>query len=307
MMGSTQDYKPPTSSTIKTRQNENDALRLLIAQRRIYRHAKRWLGVRWFGMVLIGIAAPIVAVLWSSVAVAVGAIAGAWIFAGRTFLSVVQSKITAQAASVQEQFDFYVFGMPDTTARSTLPSRERIAAVAGSDITIRDTARSDRLLDWYDVDPANEGAVTVAISQRANASYAHGLLRSTAIVWAAATGVWCTLLIVVAVISDVTLETFLLGMFLPVLPAFLDVAQYVFGVWRSASDRADLARAIEARLVPGATPDPQELLVWQEQLFDLRRGAPEVPDIIYKLRWKTNERAMRSVADQLGRRSRGSN
>lgn len=305
-MGTTQDYQPPTSSTIKTRQNEPDALRLLIAQRRIYRHAKRWLGGRWFGMVLIGIAAPVVAVLWTNVAVAVGAIAGAWIFAGRTFLAVVQSKITAQAASVQEQFDFYVFGMPDTTVRSTLPSRERIAAIAGPDSAIRGTAESERLLDWYDVDPANAGAVTVAISQRANASYTDGLLRTTAIVWAVATGAWCAILIGVAVISDVTLETFLLGMFLPVLPAFLDVVQYVVGVWRSAADRADLARAIEARLVPGATPDPQELLVWQEQLFDLRRGAPEVPDSIYKLRWKTNERAMRSAADQLGRRSRGS-
>lgn len=306
-MGATQDYTPPTSSTIKTRQNELDALRLLVAQRRFYRHAKRWLGARWFGMVLIGIAAPVVAVLWPSVAVAVGAIAGAWIFAGRTFLAVGQSKITVQAASVQEQFDFYVFGMPDTTVRSTLPSRERIAAVAGPDSAIRGIAESERLLDWYDVDPANEGAVTVAISQRANASYTDGLLRTTAIVWAVTTGVWCGILIVVAVISDVTLETFLLGMLLPVLPAFLDVVQYLSGVWRSAADRADLARAIEARLAPGATPDPQELLVWQEQLFELRRGAPAVPDSIYKLRWKTNERAMRSASDQIGRRSRGSN
>ena len=50
------DYEPPASATIKERQNEPDALRLLIAQRRLYRKAKRWLGIRWIGMVIIGIA-----------------------------------------------------------------------------------------------------------------------------------------------------------------------------------------------------------------------------------------------------------
>jgi len=256
-------------------------------------------------MVLIGIGAPVVSVLWPSLAVAAGAVAGAWIFAGRTFLALAQSRLTTQAASVQEQFDFYVFGMPDTTARSTLPSHERIAAIAGPEDQIREAAESERLADWYAIDQANSGAVAVAIAQRANASYTDGLIRTTAIGWSAATAAWCVLLIIVALSAHVTLETFLLGVFLPVLPAFLDVVQYVVGVWRSAAERADLARAIEGRLTGASEPDPQELLVWQEQLFDLRRGAPEVPDVIYKLRWTTNERTMRSAADQLGRRARG--
>src|SRR5690625_1021306 len=114
-MASFHDYAPPASSTIKTRQDDLDALRFLIAQRRLYRRAKRWLGLRWFGMVLIGIGAPVASVLWPNLAVAAGAVAGAWIFAGRTILAVAQGGITAQAASVQEQFDFYVFEMPDTT------------------------------------------------------------------------------------------------------------------------------------------------------------------------------------------------
>lgn len=304
-MNAQHEYAPPASSTIKTRQNDVDALRLLIAQRRLYRRAKRWLGLRWLGMVLIGIGAPVASVLWPSLAVAAGAVAGAWIFVGRTVLAVAQSRVTTQAASVQEQFDFYVFKMPDTTARSTLPSRERIAAVAGPDDQIRKTAESERLVDWYEVNSANSGAVTVAISQRANASYTDGLLRTTAIVWSVATAAWCVVLIVVSLLADLTLETFLLGVLLPVLPAFLDVVQYVVGVWRSASDRADLARAIEGKLGGDPPPDPQELLVWQERFFDLRRAAPAVPDVIYKLKRKTNERAMRSAVDQLSRRARG--
>jgi hypothetical protein len=112
-------------------------------------------------------------------------------------------------------------------------------------------------------------------------------------------------LIVASLVGNLTLENFILGVFLPVLPAILDVVQYVVGVWRSAADRADLARAIEERLDDDTPPDPQELLVWQERIFELRRAAPEVPDFIYKLRRPTNERAMRSVVEQLSRRARG--
>jgi len=36
-MSAQQDYTPPVSSMIETRQNDRDALRLLIAQRRLYR------------------------------------------------------------------------------------------------------------------------------------------------------------------------------------------------------------------------------------------------------------------------------
>jgi hypothetical protein len=235
-------------------------------------------------------------------AVAAGAVAGAWIFAGRTILAIAQERSTLQAASVQEQFDFYVFEMPDTTMRSTLPSYEQIATVAGPDDRIRKTAESERLVDWYEINSDNPGVATVAISQRANASYTDGLLRTTAIVWSAVTAAWCAVLIVVSLLAGLTLGTFLLGVLLPVLPAFLDVVQYVVRVWRSAADRADLARSIERKLSGDLRPEPQELMVWQERLFELRRAAPVVPDAIYKLKRKTSERAMRSAVDQLSRR-----
>src|SRR4051794_18752516 len=104
------DYKPPGSKTMQRRQDEPDALRLLIAQRRLYSKAKRWLGLRWIGMLVIGVGAPVVSVLWSSLAVPSSAIAGVWLFLGRTFLLSRQTVMTAEAAAVQEQFDLHVFG-----------------------------------------------------------------------------------------------------------------------------------------------------------------------------------------------------
>src|SRR4051812_31957690 len=114
-------YKPPTGADIKARQDRADALRLLIAQRRLYRRAKWWLGLRWLGMVVIGVGAPVAAVTDPSLAAAAGAVAGLWLFLGRTVLLAKQAAIASQAAAVQEQFDVMVFAMPEIADRSTMP------------------------------------------------------------------------------------------------------------------------------------------------------------------------------------------
>jgi len=304
MTPSTPEYEPPASSVIRARQNELDALRLLIAQRRLYNRAKRWLGLRWFGMVSIGIAAPVIAVLWPPLAVAASAVAGAWLFLARTFLLQRQTAITAQAAAVQEQFDALVFAMPDQAKRSILPSLEAIATIAGADDQLVTVAREENLIDWYPIDVHNDGTTTIAIAQRANASYSDSLIRTTAAVWSALVGVWIVALLVVSSMTGLSTAEFLLGVVFPVLPAFLDVVQYVTAVRRSATEKGDLAGLIEDHLTGRREPPkPEDVLVWQSRLFDLRRSAPEVPNFIYKLKRKKNERAMESAAKQLGQKA----
>lgn len=290
---------------MQTRQNDGHALRLLVAQRRLYSRAKRWLGLRWFGMLVIGLAAPVVSVIWQDLAVVAGAIAGLWIFLGRTVLVFAQSATTAKAAAIQEQFDFYVFGMPTSIERSTLPSIEEIAVVAGPDANLRAVASGEKLLNWYPINGDDAGTATVAISQRANASYADRLLRTTVTIWVATTAAWIVFLIFASAIVGLSLLTFLVGVLLPILPAFLDVLEYVVGIWKAARGRGDLARSIEHRLRgAGETIDGNDLLVWQARLYDLRRSTPQVPDLIYKIRRAANERAMKSATSQLGQQTR---
>lgn len=306
-MASFSEYDPPSSATIKARQNELQALRLLIAQRRLYRRAKRWLGLRWLGMIVIGLAAPVVSVLWPAVAVVAGAVAGSWLFLGRTALVLVQSSTTAKAAAVQEQFDRYIFGMPERSRRSSLPSLEEIAMVAGPDERVQSVAAKEMLLDWYPINDADPGAVAVAIAQRANASYTDRLLRSTAILWALAMSIWVAVLVAASLVAGLSLSSFLLGVALPVLPAFLDAAQYIAGVWRSARDRNDLGRDIESYVGGGADPvEPANLLIWQDRMYELRRSAPEVPDFLYKMKREANERAMSTAASHLSDKAKGS-
>jgi hypothetical protein len=301
------EYTPPLSEEMLARQDDDLAVRLLIVQRRLYSRAKRWLGLRWFGMVVIGLAAPVVSVIWQNLAVVSGAVAGLWIFIGRTALVFAQSAATTKAAATQEQFDFHVFGMPTSIERSTLPSMEEFAAIAGPESNLRTVAADENLLDWYHISPNDAGTITVAICQRANAAYSDRLLRTTAIVWGSLTGAWIITQIIVSAVVGISLLTFLVGVLFPVLPAFLDVVEYIAGMRKAARGRGDLARSIEQRLKGNAGAiDGNDLLVWQERMYELRRSAPQVPDMIYRIRRAANERAMKWAASQLSQQARRS-
>jgi hypothetical protein len=300
-------YVPPPSSEMLARQDDLTGLRLLIAQRRLYSRAKRWLGLRWFGMLVIGLAAPVVSVVWPQLAVVSCSIAGVWLFLARTALVYAQSTDTAKAAAIQEQFDFYVFGMPATVTRRELPSLEELSLIAGADETLMQFASKEKLLNWYPINPNDPGVVAVAISQRANATYTDRLLRKTAEIWLALTIIWVIFLVAFSAAAGISLWTFLSGVLLPVLPASLDVVQHIVGVWRSAKHRSELAQTIERRLKGDGGPiGGKELLAWQARLYELRREAPQVPDLIYKITRASNERAMRWAASYLGRLARRS-
>lgn len=293
-------YTPPSSDTIKSLQNEDASIRLLLAQRRLYSKAKYYLTARLIGMAVIGIGAPIVSVLRPDLAVVAGAAAGLWIFLGRTWFAARERLLTEQAAAVQEHFDFRVFAMPEVAPRHVAPSPEDVALVTANVTDFHLEATEQHLLDWYPIKPENPGAVSVAISQRANAAYTDRLLRTTATVWMTCAVVWAIVLVVISTVMGLSLRDFLLGIFLPVLPAALDVAEFMRGVRVSARERADLAAVIQRRLKDNSNPlEPSELLVWQDRLFELRSTTPLVPDSIYWLSRKRNETAMHAATEGL--------
>lgn len=297
-----QDYPPPSSASIATRQNDDEALRLLLAQRRLYTRAKRWQGARWIGLLILGVAAPFISLLIPGSAVAIGAITGIWLFVGRTFLTAAEVRTMTKAAAVQEELDLYIFQMPKTIERASRPTIEEIELLVRDKQALRAAASRERLTYWYDVDPSHPGAETIAIAQRANASYTDRLIRTAVTVWAIVTVVWLALLLTWSALSGLAFGLILLGVLFPVLPAVLDVADYLRSTWRAAQDRADLARTIESRLEDGEPIMGQELIAWQTQLYDLRRTTPQVPDWLYKITRKRNEAAMHAASKRLRRK-----
>ncbi|MEQ5817677.1 hypothetical protein J3362_19340 [Marinobacter sp. NFXS11] len=288
---------------MQLRQNEDESLRLLLAQRRLYSRAKRYLSARLNGMIIIGIGAPLVSLIWQEAAFLTGAIAGIWVFLSRTWLSARERLLKGQAAYVQERFDFRVFAMPEAANRIIKVSPEKIALETAEINDLHQVAQDQHVFDWYPINPEDPGAVSVAISQRANASYSDQLLGKTAFAWTACMSIWAMVLIVACTIIGLSLSDFLIGIFLPLLPAALDISDFRSSVRKAAGEQRELASAIQRRLEDRKTTiQPGELQVWQDRLFEIRSTSPLVPDKLYWGSRNKNEAAMHSASSGFRRR-----
>jgi hypothetical protein len=283
------------------RQDEMRALRLLLAQRKLYSRAKRWSFLRWIGFSVIGVAAPIVTVIVPQASVAVGALAGIWIFLSRTWFSSVERGLAAKAADIQEQFDQMVFGMPDQITRVPSASMEEISVLVGDDQSVASQVQKESLKGWYPFDSRLDGAIAIAIAQRANAAYSERLLNANATVWLVTTLLWSGAAVIASLIVGLTLPAFLLGVALPLLPALLDVWDQYRSTKRAGEVRRSMADNIE-RFVRGQAERqlaPEDLLLWQDQLYELRRKSPQIPNLLYKGTRERNEQAMNKAAAEL--------
>lgn len=277
------------------------ALRLLLAQRRLYSRAKWWGFLRWIGFSIIGVAAPILTAVVPGAAVIVGAIAGVWIFLSRTWFSSVEQGLAAKAAEIQERFDQWVFDMPELVIRVPSASIEEIVKLIGDDRAAQADVDRERIKDWYPFDGRIDGAMSIAIAQRANAAYSERLLNANANVWLATTLAWSAVAVVTGVLVGLTFTQFLLGVALPLLPALLDVWDQFRLTKRAGEVRRAMADGIE-KAVRGRSDQelsPQDLLLWQDQTYELRRTSPQVPNLVYKRARDRNEQAMHAAAAEL--------
>ena len=294
-------YSPPTTVSMIDGQNHVRALRLLLAQRKLYSRAKRWSFLRWIGFSVIGVVAPILTVVVPEAAVVVGAVAGVWIFLSRTWFSSVEQGLAAKGADIQEQFDQLVFEMPARVTRVPSASMEEIVRLAGDDKAVLANANKERIKDWYPLDTRVNGAISIAIAQRANAAYSERLLNANANVWLVTTVVWSGAAVITSLIVGLTLPQFLLGVALPLMPALLDVWEQYRSTKRAGEVRRTMADDIE-KAVRGREDRElasEDLLLWQDQMYELRRRSPQVPNLVYKRARARNEQAMKAAAAEL--------
>lgn len=294
-------YSPPSPQTMQETQNSDDSLQLLLAQRTLYTKAKKYLVARVLGMFLIAILAPIIGSIWPGLAVACGAIAGAWIFLGRTWLTSKQKTNVDQAAAIQEQFDASIFDIPHILTRENSPSLEDIEKITGGRSVVKKLVRLEKLRDWYHFEADAKPSIAVAAAQRANVSYSDSLLRTTAKVWRGAIICWALVAVVMAFVLHMEVSDFVLVVALPLLPAFLDLVDFSRDYESASYIRRTTATEIEEAIEAPSSLTDDQLLIWQERIYELRRTTPLVPNVIYWLQRKSNESAMVQVVKRLSR------
>lgn len=286
-----------TGQELLCAQDRPQALSWLLVQRRMYRRAKRWSSLRLFGFGIVAVGGTMVSVLLPSAVEAVGAAAGLWMFLTGTIFLSRQRHWALPAAAVQDTFDRQVFGLRPSSAVSRAPTPEQVSDILGQSDVLT-AARADKLPGWYRLDPRLAGPAAVALAQRANAVYSARLLERHATVWLTGAAVWASAAVALAVGTDMTVQSFLLGVMLPVLPALLDAKNIWADARDAAQDRHRLAEDMRAQLLQ-RDPSEAQLHLWQDQLHRLRSSGPLVPEFLYWRSRAKNEAAMNAAAAQL--------
>lgn len=162
----------------------------------------------------------------------------------------------------------------------------------------------DALRDWY---PAAAERVIrpvdVLLCQRSSVVWGRRTHSGYAALLLALTLGWWIVGVAVGVLADLSLGEYLVGLFLPSLPAFLDASE----LWRAHREQADNKGLIEneidelwatARAI-AHVPPPERCREIQDRIYVTRRTGPPVPRPYYRLRRDRDERAMQSAAEQL--------
>lgn len=271
-------------------------MELLRADTYFYVRAKRFHALRVAGTLVLALLAPVLLFWkpdWGDI---VGALAGAWVLVGRTVLSWFEDRSVKKAVTIQEQFDVEVFGLEwnDGLAGPKVAPEDIHAAsrkIRGKKI--------DRLRDWYPEADA-PWPLNVILCQRSSAVWGrrgHYWYAISVLVFGT---VWFAAGLVMTTAAHATLAGYLVKVFLPSQPAFLDTIDLFRGHLKQSQAKEALELKTTDLWNQGvANPDSlseHDCREVQDQAYALRRRGIQIPQLIYRLRRKQDEVAMRAAA-----------
>jgi SMODS-associating 4TM effector domain len=273
-----------SSAHIKERQNEPPHLQRLLAYSYQYKNAQRWRRVRALGTFALAAAAPVIALLVPSSSDVLAAISAGWLVAGRTLLGWLEQRGKNEAAAIQELFDTELFYLPWNAALAgRRPAPEDVADAA------RHIKDDTPYRDWYSVDLGDTPwPGDVLLCQRQSMVWARRDHRAYGTAILIVGSAWFVAGLAIAIARDLTLASYLIKIFLPSAPAFLDTIELARAHWQQAASRRDAEYRIHDlwaahQADPSAMP-PSECREIQDAAYLLRRDSPRVPALFYKLR-----------------------
>lgn len=250
-----------------------------------------------FGTVALAVASPIVVLNFPSAGKWLGALAGGWIFASRTFLAWLEDRSVEDARRAQEEFDCEVLGIPPNPAIPSGISLEKVVAAAER------YRKPERLRAWYPTETLTDGPRDAMICQRSSVAWGQRMhteylvLVAFLAVGVAAGGAG------VGIAEDLKLEDYLVAILLPSLPALLDIVDLAQSHLRAAVVKGDLERQMTELLSRDGTIDEKVCRAFQDRIFIQRGADPVVAELYYKVRRKAYERHMKEAAATLAQRA----
>jgi hypothetical protein len=283
---------------IAERQNDNDMIELVCASTWHYGAAKKWHLVRVAGTIGLALAAPVITFWLPGAADWVAALAALWVLVGRTVLAHLEDGQMQAGVTAQEEFDTEVFGLPwhEALAGTRLGHEDVVHA---SD-HIKGEAR-DRKRDWYPDTDRAPWPLNVVLCQRASAVWSRRAHKRYANALMGAAALWFIAGIIMGLVADVSLAGYLIKLFLPSQPAFLDAIELVRS-HRSASEQKQRVETMADALWDIGVADLNAVGVAdcrtvQDHSYRLRRTSPQVAEWYYRFYRDQDESAMKRAVE----------
>ena len=276
-------------------------MQLLRADTRYYLLGKRVHAIKVSGTLILALLAPVLLFWKPEWGDAVGAIAGAWVLVGRTYLSWLEDRFVLKGVTIQEQFDVELFDLEWNAGLAGLKADPEDIHDASERVS--EEKRLSKLRNWYaDADRA-PWPLNVVLCQRSSAVWGRrGHFAYAAIVLSAGIA-WFVVGLVMAAIAHVTVSGYLIKVFLPSQPAFLDTLDLVRG--HSAQSKAKDALVQETTalwnrgVLDLSSVSEQDCRDVQDQSYQLRRRGMQIPQLVYRMRRNRDEKAMKAAVAQL--------
>lgn len=262
-------------------QNSADAIALLSAQRRIYREAKLIRQVRALAAVALSTIGPLVGLLVVEARPAIAVIGGGWAIISRLFLQRLEKGKVRRAATVQEQFDSDVLGIPWNATLVGRRVEPELVLEAAAHISV---AERQQLRDWYPDAVGITPTLAALICQRANLTWDVRQRRLLATIIGGATVLGFLVGVVVGWCKGETLQSYVLAILVPSLSAYLLGVDAALEHWENAASKEKLEHDIRASLEAASTvvPEWERIRAIQDRIFLLRIVGAAVPDWLYR-------------------------
>ncbi|MFI6209174.1 S-4TM family putative pore-forming effector [Streptomyces sp. NPDC051041] len=288
---------------IKTRQNEPEFLAMRSAARRANDRAGRIRAIRATGTIGLAVTAPLLVIVWPDASTALAVMAALWIVIGRTVLDTWYQKQSLRAARAQELYDTSLFRLPWNTGLTG----SRKAAV--EDVaTLRGDATDDRNKDWYEHVPTVPWPLDVLACQEQNLIFARRNHRAYGKALRVAVAVVITGAVGLALAKDLSVNAFLVQLFVPLAPALLDLVELPRQHETAARFLEDTEADIDelwSRHTEGEALTAADCRSVQNSIWNSRITAPRVPSLLHRHGYNINSAAnaarMQTIQEKFAR------
>jgi hypothetical protein len=287
---------PGESARITQRQNEAEHLQRLRAYSRYYQIAHRWRRARALGTVGLASVGPILAFAIPATSELVAAVSAGWLVLGRTLLTWLEQRTTLDAVRIQELFDTSLFHLSWNSALVGRPPAPEDQAAAA-----RHIKDDTKYRDWYSIElGSTPWPADVLLCQRQSMVWSrrdHQAYGTTVLIIGTS---WFLVGLTIALAGNLSLADYLIKIFLPSAPAFLDTLDLARQHWNLSTARRQIEVRIDdlwrAYLSRSSSLSPTDCREVQDSAYLVRRDGPRVPNLFYKVRRSTSETSTKSGA-----------